>query len=259
MSLVCPSDDSLLATNGNLSYAVNMGWTLWHADGAHGLAECESENSWTPTTITWGPPEIGGGIDAFRKTGMMFQGTAGGDAPWDIHQTAATVTDGMSSTILVSENTYGGASPARPDLGRFHATNWASADPRAVGFVADPSMCPQPGPGCGPFRCDLADLSAKSGRDGPAWARVNQPGAIGSIGAINGGMNFRTEEGILPHPNSNHPGGITFGMADGSTRFLAETIDGTVYAKLLTPAGESLAPRYRQLPLDLQDLQRYSQ
>ena len=39
-------------------------------------------------------------------------------------------------------------------------------------------------------------------------------------------------------------------MVDGSTRFLGETINGTVWAKLITPAGSRLQTRYKQLPLD---------
>ena len=38
-------------------------------------------------------------------------------------------------------------------------------------------------------------------------------------------------------------------MCDGSTKFLSETIDGEVWAKLITPAGSQLPPAYRQLPL----------
>ena len=36
---------------------------------------------------------------------------------------------------------------------------------------------------------------------------------------------------------------------DGSVRLLQDTVDGTVYAKLITPAGSKLSPLYRQMPL----------
>ncbi len=39
-------------------------------------------------------------------------------------------------------------------------------------------------------------------------------------------------------------------MCDGSTRFIAEDINGTVWSKLITPAGSMLPRPYRQLPLD---------
>ena len=245
--LQCPSDGTCFDGSGNLSYVVNMGWTLWHADGVNGLSACESAKSWTPTTITWGPPERGGGIDAFRKTGLMFQGTAGGDAPWDVHHTPASVTDGLGTTILLAENNFAGASPGRFEGGRHVVTNWASADPRAVGFTADPTMCPQVGPGCGPFRCDLAALAPSArGDDGRGWGLANRKGRLG---AIDGGYEVGAEEGMAPHPNDNHPGGFVVGMADGSAHFVSDRIDGSIYAKLMTPAGESLARRFRQLPL----------
>jgi hypothetical protein len=56
-------------------------------------------------------------------------------------------------------------------------------------------------------------------------------------------------EGSAPYPNSYHPGGVVVGMCDGSTRFVNETVAGAIWAKLVTPAGESLPAAYRQLPL----------
>ena len=58
------------------------------------------------------------------------------------------------------------------------------------------------------------------------------------------------DEGSFPYPYSNHSGGINVLFCDGSVKFLSETIDGTVYSKLLTPQGEKLPPAIRQLPVD---------
>jgi len=38
-------------------------------------------------------------------------------------------------------------------------------------------------------------------------------------------------------------------FCDGATRFISATIDGTVYAKIITPAGSKLPTEYRQLPV----------
>ena len=38
-------------------------------------------------------------------------------------------------------------------------------------------------------------------------------------------------------------------FCDGSIHFINDTIDGTVYSKLITPAGSKLIPAYKQLPL----------
>jgi hypothetical protein len=34
-------------------------------------------------------------------------------------------------------------------------------------------------------------------------------------------------------------------------RFIADTIDGTVWAKVLTPQGSKLPPAYKQLPVNM--------
>jgi hypothetical protein len=39
-------------------------------------------------------------------------------------------------------------------------------------------------------------------------------------------------------------------MADGSTRFVSQTISGTVLSKLLSPQGAKLPTNIRQLPLN---------
>ncbi len=41
-------------------------------------------------------------------------------------------------------------------------------------------------------------------------------------------------------PPALHRGGSYFTFCDGAVRFLSESIDGTVYAKLITPAGGRL-------------------
>ena len=37
-------------------------------------------------------------------------------------------------------------------------------------------------------------------------------------------------------------------FCDGATRFISASIDGTVYAKMITPAGAKLPFAFRQLP-----------
>jgi hypothetical protein len=40
-------------------------------------------------------------------------------------------------------------------------------------------------------------------------------------------------------------------FCDGSVRWVSSTIDGAVYAGLITPAGTRLPPQLRQLPADV--------
>jgi hypothetical protein len=39
-------------------------------------------------------------------------------------------------------------------------------------------------------------------------------------------------------------------FCDGAVRLISATIDGTVYAKIITPAGCALPPYARQFPVD---------
>ena len=68
------------------------------------------------------------------------------------------------------------------------------------------------------------------------------------FGQING--NRGTADGNSPFPSSLHPGGVNVCLCDGSARFVSESIDMTVYAYVMAPAGtRSQAYRPGQRPL----------
>jgi prepilin-type N-terminal cleavage/methylation domain-containing protein len=69
-----------------------------------------------------------------------------------------------------------------------------------------------------------------------AWTKTG-PGASGS-------------ETVPPLSNSAHSGGCKMVFCDGAVRFISATINGTVYAKIITPAGSRLPVYARQLPLE---------
>ena len=95
---------------------------------------------------------------------------------------------------------------------------------------------------------DLTPIPGGGGKiiSGPGWNRANiRTGATNEY--INGGNKLRREEGGFPFPMSYHPGQIMVTFCDGSVRPVNETIDGTVWAKVITPAGESLP--YNNAPL----------
>ena len=76
-----------------------------------------------------------------RKTAVTFLGTKQGNAPWDARNSSSSIQDGMSTTVLITENVLGGASTGTQYSGGL-PTNWATPHPNFVGFVAsDP-----PGP-----------------------------------------------------------------------------------------------------------------
>ena len=73
-------------------------------------------------------------------------------------------------------------------------------------------------------------------------ASANDPAAK----FINFGQQNLTVQGESPYINSGHPTGTNFVFCDGHVSFLSDTIDGTVYAKLITPAGSRLPGSIRQ-------------
>jgi prepilin-type processing-associated H-X9-DG protein len=71
---------------------------------------------------------------------------------------------------------------------------------------------------------------------------------VGTYENINYGQKLTTE-GSFPFSNSAHGGGCNMAFCDGAVRFIPATIDGTVYAKIITPAGSKLPIYARQLPV----------
>lgn len=123
------------------------------------------------------------------------------------------ITDGTSNTILIMEDA------GRPNwyvLGRDRGT----ALPRPEGFGW---TCPDGGAG-------------------------SMDGSDRLTGAINGGSGTGTcimSCNNDSEPYSFHPGGMNVVMADGSVRFVAETISAATFIALLTPrGGEVIGPDF---------------
>jgi len=157
--------------------------------------------------------------------------------------------DGASSTILLSENTLVGAGTLTPySLNR--VPNWACPFPTFTSFIGPTNVCGTP---TATAALDCTGASSKTGgplqpsgdADGPGWQQAN---SVSTMANINGGQNL-TIEGQYPFSNSAHPAGLNLGFCDGAVRFISNTIDGTVYSKIITPAGSKLPLYCKQLPV----------
>ncbi len=257
--LRCPDDPTALANRGNLSYVVNGGFALWHADPV-GWVGGATDGTPAPTAkpLAWSatPSDWTKTVEVTRRLGVMFIETRFPEGshpevtiPWNIHAGLNDVADGQAQTLLVSENTLAGASakPSRYSAGL--PTNWATPLPNFTSFFGPSDVC-----GNGKFPssldCTSGGLAANGAGDGPGWAFANKGGTYTNI---NFGQ-YLTIEGSFPFTNSAHSGGFNAGFCDGAVRFVSSSIDGTVYSKLITPAGEKLPIHCKQLPFDAKEI-----
>ncbi len=256
--LRCPDDNTVQVGLGNLSYAVNGGFALFHGN-PYGWVGSQVDNtaSATPQPLQWNtttpaPWQVTVGIT--QKLGVMFlqstypQGvtTLSNGAPariqFNVRSSLTNIADGAGSTILISENVLTGVSTGSGYSMNLE-TSWATPMPNFSMFIGSSGVCGVPST----LNCAAGQLAPLSqDQDGPGWAIANKVGP--PYENINGGQNL-TIEGSYPFSNSSHPGGCNMGFCDGSVRFINSTIDGTVYSKIITPAGSKLPLWLKQQPV----------
>ncbi len=226
--LVCPSDFTV-RKKGDLSFAVNGGigesvyYTGIHdfpVDPFYHALDLNGNGVLSPATgIGDGKPSD---RELLKSMGMFFTENYGfsdseGYQGTVRHHTPATIYDGMSNTLMVTENVRTGFDPYEP------SANWATTDTRRSRVYFSYRVCG--GNVCSPVNVDYS--KANSG-DHAINAALSQP------------------EGEAPWPSSGHSGGINAVFADGHLTFMDEGIDGLVYASLFSPDGRKLIG----LPLD---------
>lgn len=227
--LICPDDGSVGWGHGNLSYVVNHGVGFMMPPGLPGMYH----SAFNP------PPQQqpfdlnGNGILAFTQAalaqdccptdrdylhqmGMFFGKRWPNNAPAigsGLYHTANTVFDGLSQTILLSENVRAGYDPALP-------ANWSTPDPWRIGFMVTGYICDNGSCAAGQVHYERANSHG-----GGPWAHES----------LNAGM--KQAEGQAPWPSSEHVAGVQAMMADGHLQFISDAIDGRVYAALVSPQG----------------------
>jgi prepilin-type N-terminal cleavage/methylation domain-containing protein len=248
--LRCPDDINSQAGHGNLSYVVNGGFSLWHypVGGSSGSLTYETwvasatGGSWT--TIGQGPNgEFSPGD--MQRMGVMFLGTTYGTLPWDYKTSPSAITDGMSNTILLTENTLAGYTNGGGVLGPNFTSLWSNPHPNFCMFIGSAHVC-NGGAISGGVTC-TGTASVSQGVDWSGWSFANLK-STGNYDYINAGQNLSTK-GSFTFPSSGHPNLVNVVMCDGSTKSLTSTINSLVYSKLITPAGSRLTGPIRQTPL----------
>ncbi len=253
--LKCPEDLTALPGQGNLSYVVNGGFSRWigtplsggttsfgwtPGDGTTGGTNSSSTLVDNQTGTNWGQSNN-------IKTAVMFLSTDTGAFPWDARSSSSSIIDGSSTTILAGENFLAGASNGVGYTGNL-ATNWSCPHPNFMMFIASDQAIVDAKIGVG-----SAAFTPNGRDDNPGWSLANKQNDQGHQLASQESINYGQalgNEGSFPFMLSNHSGGVNVLFCDGAVKFINQTIDGTVYSKIITPQGSRLPAGYRQLPVD---------
>ncbi len=240
-TLRCPEDPTCQPGQGNLNYAVNGGFARWGAIPVSwdGIRSDNGEPlQWTPKDQRWTATQ-----SIVHKLGVMSPGTTTHDQPWDVSTTPSSIFDGSANTLMLGENTRVGYLAKGNRYSGGLPTNWACPLPNFCMFLASDDICQN---GNSATNCLGGQLRpTPNGKNGPGWSRANRHNAGEGINEVNA----KTAEGSFPFVNSGHPGGSNFVFCDGSVRYFDATMDGSVYARIVTPAGSKLPREMRQGPL----------
>jgi len=248
--LRCPDEP---VQGGQLNYVVNGGFSRWHAipqpwttakdDSDPTAGPGDNRNTGKGPVLQWAtgtfPANWQANMNIAQQLGVMFLGTSKGTMPWDQQMTHSEFLDGTSNTLLMSENRLAGVSSGTSFSGNL-PTNWACPLPNFCMFFGSDAVCDG--------GCLSGQLSPVNGVDGPGWVMTNAPGK-NTYAEINYGK-VLTTKGSFPYPYSDHSGGVNVACCDGSVKFMTESINGGVYANLLTPAGSTLPTTLRHMPLN---------
>ncbi len=217
--LTCPDDHTAQNTPGTLSYVVNAGYA--NIDGS-----LSSGSGWGSTNYhNYNDPDLDLNVngstndsedqDVHRRSGVMWRmvvDRSGDGKPSQPRPNRShgpdDIYDGLSNTILVTENINAG-----------EKQQWGDPDPRNCAFVF-------------PIDPDTTGYDATT-YYAAAPFDTSHPYAL--INAARSGP-----EGERPFPNSNHPGSVNMTFCDGSTRPISDDIDLSIYARLISPQGDRL-------------------
>jgi prepilin-type N-terminal cleavage/methylation domain-containing protein len=216
----CPDHVLAYKKPGGLSFVVNAGHM---APGTGAGAWGVSDLAHNPGILNWSSGPAAEDMAIGQATGVIWRNILPTDSFTSSLEYVSTG-DGTSTTILISENLQAGTWWGSPV-----ATTSTSVTTNALGFgIRMP-----------------ATLTAAYDNAGGA---VNQlriyAAATPDDWFIN--RNLSLPMGAAPRPSSQHAGGVNVIMCDGAGRFLNESMDQTVYTKLMT----SNAVTYGEQALD---------
>ena len=145
----------------------------------------------------------------------------------------AAITDGLSGTMFTSEVLVG--VPIAPNLDLRGFSYWGYGA-QFTGLYGPNTTSP-----------DVLESPSYCSNASP-----NPPCTVATAGLSAGGV--YTGLGMINNPRSKHPGGVNTGMADGSVRFIKNSVNPYIFRRFINPWRRSRQLRRildRQKPVDV--------
>lgn len=258
-TFVCPADITAReADRGHLSYVVNGGFSFhWM------VANVGSQLNWNPLLEPIPSPAVDPAnyetrfgrktkADNLFRMGLMFLDTTTRSTYARKRHSPDTIKDGLSQTIMMTENVNSGfkladptgsppppPTPAGTNITTCFQSNWACPHPFNTSFIVNGwAVGVTKNPSGSTWIYDYSKANLRGPR-APGW-EFPEVGPAPVQGGINGELTEKREGGF-PYPNSYHSGGVNIAMCDGSVRFLNQDVAPQVWARLVTPDGGRVA------------------
>lgn len=231
----CPDDQNNYQQPGGLSYVLNAGYMhpdAWSAASSGPGAVQHTLSGGGPGLV---PYDWDSNNPAYNKSdldfswdmgavhrGYVFNPTASSFVPTNSRMTLDRigVGDGTGNTLLITENLDGGVAAGADANG---LTGWLSNNDHALTFGLHFDM--------NAFATTYASTPV-AGRPGLWNATLT---AMIPETRINGKASVAGMK--MPRPSSNHAGSVNVIWADGRGTTLSETIDASVYGRILSSGG----------------------
>ncbi|MEZ6121892.1 MAG: DUF1559 domain-containing protein [Planctomycetaceae bacterium] len=203
-ALTCPNDESAYAADGGLSFVINSGYN----------ASTGSGQDYNATGLDWDGDGVVNnattiGVDPEDEVISQETGLAWNKFKVNPAISGPAYTERKSKSMNINR-IYDGTSNTLMLTENVNAGPWARPGLSSrVWWVVDPAYP------------DLQTVPRHPTID----SRINK--------AKSG------PEGV-PYPSSGHPGGVNVAMCDGGCRFVSESVDESIWAQLISPAGTKL-------------------
>lgn len=232
----CPSDQNNFGQPGGLSYVANAGYGAFTYDPKTGAV--------TEDTLVLDGKTYGHSPDALlidwdgdgstgrpgepdpedqeiqRASGAFWRPAADG---FRMTQDYISVHDGMGQTILFAESLNAGSDG-----------NWASPNLMNMAFVFGGHPAPRVGPR---LKAGLKPLEMGTSSSEYGFVLGETVGGE-QIPVYAPNRSKGEHRGRLPAPSSRDPGSVNVAFAGGNSKSIADNIDPTIWARLMTPDGE---------------------